>query len=433
MFYNVLIDHKDEPPAFFIAISDEQLQRLVKSFLDGNEFIRIKGVIRKLKNPRRFIIYNIDKLNNGIAQTEVERNVRKSVILLPKRQIGLELFRILGSNVTDNFLMGKDWGANKITPSNSKHPGKIFISHSTEDQEIVKLFCELILEQGLKLNLETDIFNTSLDISKPKSGEDFRDRIKVELINAKAALQFISPNYKKSEICLNEMGAAWVLCDNVIPLIIGKREYDVGFIHHTTQQVLLSDKNDVLKFIDDHKGAFLPEQYNLTRLVSKIDEFVERHNSIVSGIPVKTNIPTDSFNLTQPKPKQNSLFTITERAGLFIYYENKFWSIPDKVTEFLLGADSKAINSISVEEMKTIDGFGGTYPSIYQSAIIRSRHSDKNYVIMLDKKRFLPDAKNVFDIIKRKNHKVNFRIVEANEVDNFEEDEPLQSSNGKIS
>jgi len=175
--------------------------------------------------------------------------------------------------------------------------GKIFISHSSVNKDIVNKFCDLILHNGLNINVSQDVFNTSLEGSKPKTGEDFRNRIKDELMNAKIVLQFISKDYKESEVCLNEMGAAWVLSDNVMPLLIDKDEYEVGFIHSSTQQAQLHKKGDIFKLTDEliEKGVTGGGVKN-EKLAQKIDEFIDwlsSHHAANTPKEVEAKTPTE--------------------------------------------------------------------------------------------------------------------------------------------
>jgi hypothetical protein len=85
----------------------------------------------------------------------------------------------------------------------------IFISHSSKDEAIVKLFTDKILQLGLHIGLDK-IFCTSIQVTTIATGEDFRTVIKERLMKATHVIQIITPNYKESEVCLNEMGAAWV-------------------------------------------------------------------------------------------------------------------------------------------------------------------------------------------------------------------------------
>lgn len=149
---------------------------------------------------------------------------------------------------------------------------KIFISHSSKDKFIVSSFINIILDNALCFDTNL-IFCSSIEGLKIKSGEDFRQRIKTELLQAGMVLQFISESYKKSEVCLNEMGAAWVLCNNVIPFIIGDK-YDVGFIHAPDQQLMIGNKKDVLQFIDDNVNFFTKKSSH-SKIDGHVDDFIK--------------------------------------------------------------------------------------------------------------------------------------------------------------
>jgi hypothetical protein len=315
-----------------------------------------------------------------------------------------------------------------------KKEGKIFISHSVRDKDLVNKFCDLILNNALGINLEAGIFNTSLDGSKPTSGEDFRDRIKSELVNSKAVLQFISNNYKNSEVCLNEMGASWVLSDNVIPLIIERGEFDVGFINSTTQQIQLWDRNQLLKFIDDHKGKFLPTSFTITRLNQKVEEFEKYYNEYIKREDNSEGIQSRVLDTNGDtyKPNQNDLFNIANREGLYIFYDNEFRLIQDQFTEFLLGLRVKQVRNISVEEINSYGKIGKAFPSILQLEIYRTQIGERYYVIMCDKKRCLPDYQNVSTFLRRRMGNVRLKMVEQSFLDGIEEEESLFKTKGKI-
>lgn len=164
--------------------------------------------------------------------------------------------------------------------------GKIFISHSHKDHVIVGKFIDLVLDNGLNIDTVNMVYCTSLDGSKPKTGIDFKNSIKEGLVTAPVVLQFLSKGYKSSEVCLNEMGAAWVLSDNVFPLVIDGEQYDVGFIHGTNQQAQLHNKSDILKLTDELKDIGLwGGNVKITRLNSKIDEFV----TFIKGYSITSN------------------------------------------------------------------------------------------------------------------------------------------------
>jgi hypothetical protein len=129
----------------------------------------------------------------------------------------------------------------------------IFISHSSKDEAIVKLFIDKILQLGLHISLDK-IFCTSIQAATITTGEDFRTVIKEKLMKASHVIQIITSNYKESEVCLNEMGAAWVLNHKVMPFILPPITYtSVGFIHSPNQLLRLNHEDDLLKFIDEMK------------------------------------------------------------------------------------------------------------------------------------------------------------------------------------
>ena len=112
---------------------------------------------------------------------------------------------------------------------------EIFISHSGKDKRIVDDFVDLILHGGLSVPIDK-IFCTSTDGMKIESGDDWRDSIQKALKNAKINFLIITPNYKESEVCMNEMGAAWVSEAKVLPMIVEPINYEtVGVIQEPNQ------------------------------------------------------------------------------------------------------------------------------------------------------------------------------------------------------
>lgn len=151
---------------------------------------------------------------------------------------------------------------------------KIFISHSSKDEPIVSAFIEKILNLGLGISRE-DIFYTSGKDTSPKSGEDFKKTIKEKIINSSAVIQIITSSYKESEVCMNEMGAAWVLTDNVIPFILEPVNFQtVGFIHNTSQILKLNEPDDLFKLQDDHPELYT-KRINQSNYHKQVYDFIK--------------------------------------------------------------------------------------------------------------------------------------------------------------
>lgn len=119
---------------------------------------------------------------------------------------------------------------------------KIFISHSFNDSTIVNAFVKeiLMLGCGFKPN---DIFCT-LDHTAIRTGDDFRNEIIANMKCCDFILCFISENYRKSEVCQNEMGAAWSLeGKRVIPFKFPNLSFnEIGFLNVVKQAADITDK-----------------------------------------------------------------------------------------------------------------------------------------------------------------------------------------------
>ncbi len=148
----------------------------------------------------------------------------------------------------------------------------IFISHSGKDVEIIRQFCDKLLRLSLNLSREA-IFCTSIEAYPINAGKNFHQAIKDALINASHTIQIITQNYKESEVCLNEMGASWVLTGRVIPFILHHITYEnVGFIPGATQLLRLNEKKDILKFLDEM--IIGNQRITFTGISRHVDDFI---------------------------------------------------------------------------------------------------------------------------------------------------------------
>lgn len=94
---------------------------------------------------------------------------------------------------------------------------KFFISHSSKNRELVKLFVELL---HTKLGVSKgEIYCTSIQ-NQVKPGKNIFQDIRDNLVNAEFVVFLITEDYLRSIYCLMEMGAAWVYKENIIPIIV---------------------------------------------------------------------------------------------------------------------------------------------------------------------------------------------------------------------
>lgn len=151
---------------------------------------------------------------------------------------------------------------------------KIFISHSSNDKKIAESFVDNILLLGMNLTTN-DVFCTSSEGMGIKSGEEWRNRIRDEITGADIILLMITPNYKASEICLNEMGAAWITDAVVIPLIIGEITYQSAGVIAEPKQIEKLDEYGLSRLCETIKENFPNLKFNVSVWESKRRKFIK--------------------------------------------------------------------------------------------------------------------------------------------------------------
>jgi len=163
-------------------------------------------------------------------------------------------------------------------PTEALGPGltDIFVSHASKDVALVRLFVSQLLRLGLDLPSDR-IFCTSLEGMNIRNGNDFREQILKAMQSARIIIFLITPHYRMSEVCQNEMGASWYSGKCVIPFIVDPIDYkSVGVLMEPKQIPKLNDADSLSRFRDDmirelglgfkktdlwnaHMGAFLKE------------------------------------------------------------------------------------------------------------------------------------------------------------------------------
>lgn len=152
--------------------------------------------------------------------------------------------------------------------NNKNKTKKIFVSHCSKDKYIVNKFVDLIKSIGVK---NDQIYYSSYEETGAEYLEDCFDRIEQEFIENELLVIFmISRDFYKSEVCMAETGATWVLCKkNYIPVILPPYEYNnIGGVVRSTQNSLLLDSPEI--------------SVKLEKLKEKIEEFLEIEDKVSS-------------------------------------------------------------------------------------------------------------------------------------------------------
>ena len=130
---------------------------------------------------------------------------------------------------------------------------KIFISHSSKDVQFINSLIELIESIGVN---EKDIFCSSIPGYGIPINNNIYDYLANEFIaNDLLIIYALSENYYKSVACLNEMGAAWVLKNDYMSVLLPGFKYKSikGAIDPNRIGIKLDEKECDIKH---HLGEF---------------------------------------------------------------------------------------------------------------------------------------------------------------------------------
>lgn len=107
----------------------------------------------------------------------------------------------------------------------NKVPTKIFLSHAAADKQLVEVF-ETLLGKCLGLT-SADIFCSSLEGQGVRKGVNFVDAIRQRVTEAEAVIALITPAYLDSAFCMAELGAAWALNTERLPIVVPPNDFKV--------------------------------------------------------------------------------------------------------------------------------------------------------------------------------------------------------------
>lgn len=135
---------------------------------------------------------------------------------------------------------------------------KIFISHSSEDKEIVQMFVDLLVHIGLNRDR---LFCSSIPGFNIRQGSgDIYDYLRSEFCDNNLFVLFmLSQNYYNSVACLNEMGAAWILNNQYQTILLPGFDFaDIkGAINPRSISFKLDDKDNRVSAIGEFKNNII--------------------------------------------------------------------------------------------------------------------------------------------------------------------------------
>lgn len=237
--------------------------------LNGVREFSISGIVDDFPNLKYKFITNQGKINE-MCKEAIDKD-------LPLCKI--DIFNYHGINdylnqekteipTVDEVLIGN-------IKFNSTKKG-VFLSHSSKDEEVLTKFRDIILVGGLGVSLD-EIMLTSDEATAIKEGKSIPDEINYFLKHrAGLFIQFVSDDYIKSRVCLNEEGAAWVLVDETsyITIILkGFTTSKITWVKTVDKGIKIENKDSLLNLYDNRKDFF--DDVNVTHYAKKVEEFLE--------------------------------------------------------------------------------------------------------------------------------------------------------------
>lgn len=189
------------------------------------------------------VITHVSKRKPILAQ--LSRNVNKGLSLL------------------DNFIQRLDFYVSDKQEGTLDQDEKIknpqvFISHASKDKNIVGAFSDFILKQGLGLE-DKNIICTSFESTGVAPGENIPRYIIDKISHSAVFLSMVSNNYKASEVCMNEVGAALALDKNPIQIVLPRVEFNqLGWLIHLDKAARIDDPDSL-----DHLAEVICERLGI--------------------------------------------------------------------------------------------------------------------------------------------------------------------------
>ena len=233
-----------------------ELQQIYDRTMDTNiwNIINSTGVIHKFKGNNYNERENFNKLKSSLLV--IQKNIDK---YFPKEEI---------EEMEEDTMLKP----------------KIFISHSSADLKYVEPFVELLADIGMT---NDNLFCSSVPDYAIPLNQDIYDYLASLFRKYKLYVIFaLSDNYYSSSVCMNEMGAAWVLKNEYTSILLPKFEYQEikGAVNPNKIGMKLDDDDELLKKRLGELKNIISEKFSIRvpdmRWEKKRNDFISKIKSL---------------------------------------------------------------------------------------------------------------------------------------------------------
>jgi len=159
---------------------------------------------------------------------------------------------------------------------------RIFISHAAKDKDLADGFVELLNTTSTSAD---DIFCSSLEGLGVPSGKNFITYIREQIQQPEVVVMLLTENYFASQFCLAELGAAWSIGHEALPLLVPPLTYnDVKGVLLSTQVDRIDNANDLDRFYDELCRILSPAHAKVARWTARKNTFLGRLPGILESL-----------------------------------------------------------------------------------------------------------------------------------------------------
>lgn len=184
-----------------------------------------------------------------------------------------------------------------------KESPTIFISHASLDKELADAFVDL-LETGIGISSDF-IFCSSIPGLGVPAGDWFVEDIRENLNSSKLVILLLSPFFYESIFCQAELGGAWTLDKNIIPLIrppLKREEVRATLIGREVLRVNYESDLDIVH--DQITEALEINKYRTARWNEKKRLFLELYEDFDRNLPKPTKIPYEEYEQLETRYRE---------------------------------------------------------------------------------------------------------------------------------
>jgi len=225
---------------------------------------------------------------------------------------------------------------------------KLFISHASVDEPVVKEFVEL-LESGIGISPK-NIFCTSIKGQGIRPGVDFKSSIRENLDDATTVIALISENFYSSPFCMCELGGTWLQAKDFIPILLPPLQYrDLKAVLEGLQALRINSPEDLDELRDELAERLKIEPLPTPRWNNRRDRFLKNLPDKLIALPSSPTVSREKF--------EKAIKTVEEYRQALEASEEKISHLETLINKLKKLKDADEVLKLEKQDMKDVEIF----------------------------------------------------------------------------